>query len=240
MRRKTTNTEVRWQHVKHLLPRGDAYLRTTFADLVSGSDGGNSAAQAGGGGRNGAGSPLPINPNDLLTATLKDASQQLDQWRTATQAQSDAVAQNTAALQLNTASHGKGSTAGGILNTASSFLGGGLGAFPLVSGLLGLFGGGHQAAPLLPKYLAPSSLRIQNSVNASGGSGPAVYDQFGMPRTTSSGAASPPPTVSQPHVTVNVQAMDSRSFLDHGFEIAGAVREAMLNLHSINDVVNEL
>jgi len=28
--------------------------------------------------------------------------------------------------------------------------------------------------------------------------------------------------------------------MDHSAAIAGAVREAMLNLHSINDVVNEL
>jgi len=41
-------------------------------------------------------------------------------------------------------------------------------------------------------------------------------------------------------VTVNVQAMDSRSFLDRSHDIAQAVREAMLNMHSINDVVNDL
>jgi hypothetical protein len=34
--------------------------------------------------------------------------------------------------------------------------------------------------------------------------------------------------------------MDSRSFLDHSSEIAQAVRDAMLNLNSINDVVNDL
>jgi len=37
-----------------------------------------------------------------------------------------------------------------------------------------------------------------------------------------------------------VQAMDARSFLDHSSEIAAAVRTAMLNLNSINDVVNDL
>lgn len=41
-------------------------------------------------------------------------------------------------------------------------------------------------------------------------------------------------------VTVNIQAMDSRSFLDRSQDIAQAVREAMLNMHSINDVVNDL
>jgi len=50
---------------------------------------------------------------------------------------------------------------------------------------------------------------------------------------TASGAAAP-------QITVNVQAMDARSFLDHSSEIAQAVRDAMLNLNSINDVVSEL
>ncbi len=178
---------------------------------------------------------MPVNPNDLLTATLKDTGEQLQQWRATTQAQANAVGLNTSALQQNTAAQGKHSTAGGILSTASSFLGGGLGALPLISGLLGLFSGGPKSQPALPKYLAPPSLSIQNSVAAGGAGGPAVYDQFGRPREASSGTAR-----SQPSVTVNVQAMDSRSFMDHSFQIAQAVREAMLNLHPINDVVNEL
>ena len=50
------------------------------------------------------------------------------------------------------------------------------------------------------------------------------------------------PSLNRPttQVTVNVQAMDSRSFLDRSHDIAQAVREAMLNMHSINDVVNDL
>jgi len=56
------------------------------------------------------------------------------------------------------------------------------------------------------------------------------------------------PTGSQPasqggagqHITVNIQAMDARSFLDRSNDIALAVRDAMLNLNPINDVVNEL
>jgi hypothetical protein len=37
-----------------------------------------------------------------------------------------------------------------------------------------------------------------------------------------------------------VQAMDARSFLDRSNDIAAAVRDAMLNMNAINDVVNEL
>ena len=41
-------------------------------------------------------------------------------------------------------------------------------------------------------------------------------------------------------ITVQVQAMDSQSFLDHSDDIAQAVRQAMLNMSSLNDVVSNL
>lgn len=65
--------------------------------------------------------------------------------------------------------------------------------------------------------------------------GPASYAgaaASGGARATVSGAA--------PQITVNVQAMDARSFMDRSNDIALAVRDAMLNLNAINDVVNEL
>ena len=69
---------------------------------------------------------------------------------------------------------------------------------------------------------------------------------MGMPRVysaepvaaTAAGEASKPSAA--PQISVNVQAMDARSFLDHSNEIAQAVRQAMLNLNSLNDVVNDL
>jgi hypothetical protein len=61
------------------------------------------------------------------------------------------------------------------------------------------------------------------------------YGQNGMPRAYDQGAAA-----SAPQVNVTVQAMDARSFLDRSSDIAAAVRDAMLNLNSINDVVNDL
>ena len=41
-------------------------------------------------------------------------------------------------------------------------------------------------------------------------------------------------------ITVNVNAMDSQSFMDRSSDIADAVREAMLNMHPINSVVASL
>jgi hypothetical protein len=41
-------------------------------------------------------------------------------------------------------------------------------------------------------------------------------------------------------VTVNINAMDSQSFLDRSSDIARAVREAMLHMDPVNDLINEL
>ncbi|HLK66868.1 MAG TPA: hypothetical protein VKU19_25720 [Bryobacteraceae bacterium] len=58
--------------------------------------------------------------------------------------------------------------------------------------------------------------------------------------TQGSAGTSSGPGVAVPQITVNVQAMDARSFMDHSSDIAAAVREAMLNMNSINDVVSAL
>ena len=128
---------------------------------------------------------------------------------------------------------------------------------PLIAGLLGLFGGGGTPAPpTLEKYAMPERHYFEGADTGSDVSG-ADYDQMGMPRTYSaapdgtsaqtSGAAAPgsgggsaTSGAGAAQITVNVQAMDSQSFLDHSNEIAQAVRAAMLNSNSINDVVNNL
>jgi hypothetical protein len=45
---------------------------------------------------------------------------------------------------------------------------------------------------------------------------------------------------SGPQISIQVNALDSRSFMDHSYEIAQAVRQAMLDSHSLNDVVSDL
>jgi hypothetical protein len=129
---------------------------------------------------------------------------------------------------------------------------------PLVVGLLGLFASGGTAAPppTLEKYAMPDRLYFEGADTGSDVSG-ADYDQMGMPRAygaapngvsaQGSGMATPGGSGSiltsspvTPQITVNVQAMDSQSFLDHSSEIAQAVRDAMLNCNAINDVVNDL
>jgi hypothetical protein len=134
------------------------------------------------------------------------------------------------------------SVAGEIGKTALTLFTSGLGVMPLVSGLAGLFGGGEsQAPPPLTKYAMPRSIHITAANSRSGGSlSLADHSQDGTVRSSGGIAEAAAPSAPMSQVVVNVQAMDSRSFLDHSQEIAQAVREAMLNMHALNDVVGEL
>ena len=112
------------------------------------------------------------------------------------------------------------------------------GAVPLIRGIVSLFGGGGDAEAPVPlvKFTLPPPVHFFAAETESGFRG-FDYDQSGRPRVMERTQAGMP--VPQA-LTVNVQAMDARSFLDRSTEIAAAVREAMLNLNSINDVVTEL
>ncbi len=149
------------------------------------------------------------------------------------------------------------STLGTIGSTALKVFTGGLGLVPLITGLSGLFGGGSSTAPspLVP-YAMPRSVSVE-AANAPGSSFQnSDYSQSGAARSyaspaaasaESSGQTPQSPTTSQsssssntPQVVVNVSAMDSQSFLDRSGDIAQAVRQAMLSMNSLNDVVSEL
>jgi len=141
---------------------------------------------------------------------------------------------------------------GGAAQIALNVLKSGLGTVPLAMALFGLFGGGDddaQPAPLM-KYAMPERREFQAAATASGFA-EVDYDQAGMPRMYEQRGSEPKMATAAPAtergmagglppITVNVQAMDARSFLDRSSEIAAAVREAMLNLNSINDVVTDL
>lgn len=146
------------------------------------------------------------------------------------------------ALTAVTASNSK-STDNAVVSVVSKVFTSGLGLVPLLSGLFGLFGGGQEAPPPLVKYAMPDKISFQGA-DLGANILSADYDQMGMPRAYSPAPAAAPGAIptpaAAPQISVNVQAMDSRSFLDHSTEIALAVRQAMLNLNSINDVVNDL
>jgi hypothetical protein len=83
-------------------------------------------------------------------------------------------------------------------------------------------------------YIPPPSVVIEGGVTGTGKLTPISYGQDHLPRISN------PPSVSNlPPITIQVQAIDSRSFTDHSSEIAKAVREALLNGHSLGDVVAE-
>jgi hypothetical protein len=167
---------------------------------------------------------------------------------TSTKGGADSAAQSTG---------GTGST---IESALTTFLEGGLGIVPLVSSLLGLFGGGSSAPLQLEKYQQPSAIDFM-SADTPNGLVAADYDQLGMPRladtalptstaagsfgASGSSAAGNGNSAGQsgtpmPQVTVNIQAMDAQSILDRSGDIAQAVRSAMLNMSTINDVISDL
>jgi hypothetical protein len=108
----------------------------------------------------------------------------------------------------------------------------GLGVVSLVKGLFGGQDGAAPAPPPLPKFELP--LRVQQDIAYSSRTG----EYVAVDRPEAGGLRARDAVA--PAVTVNVQAMDSKSFLDHSHEIARAVREAILNSNALNDVMAEL
>jgi hypothetical protein len=191
------------------------------------------ASQASGGTGDAASSVLP--------ETLNQLNEQLLQLQTVGQAQTQATTSNTQAVDQNTTQQAQGgsSTAGTIGQTLSSTFGIGSALSPLISGIVSLFGGGGSSQPAaLTPYVPPNKVNVAAGVSdAAPGSAFGVdYAQGGQPRPVDSSAASSSST----QITVQVQAMDSQSFLDHSNDIALAVRQAMLESSVLNDVIREV
>ncbi|HLH40483.1 MAG TPA: hypothetical protein VKX39_15135 [Bryobacteraceae bacterium] len=169
--------------------------------------------------------------SSVLSDQLTTITQQLQQLQTINQTQIETMEQNTEAVAQNTSEKGQGgSNAKSVGSTLESVLGFGLGLSPLISGLMSLFGGGgsSETAPLVP-YIAPAT------VNATLGIGSSQAGVFAV-NEGSGGLPNPVPAQST-QITVQVQALDSQSFLDHSDDIAQAVRQAMLTSTTLNDVV---
>jgi hypothetical protein len=108
--------------------------------------------------------------------------------------------------------------------------------FGVASFVKGLFGGGDNspaALPRLPKFSLPARVAEDVAYSSQAG-GYLAFDRSAAGGLRVNESVTPAP------ITINVQAMDSKSFLEHSHEIARAVREAMLNSHALNDVVSEL
>ena len=184
------------------------------------------------------------------TADLAETRQSLADLILQADATRQDIAQQTARTASSTASSSgsarggvsrAGDTDGSVLDTVFDAFQSGLIVSPLVRGIMSLFGGDDPPAPApLVKYALPPQINFQ-AAETGGRITSLDYDQAGMPRGYGSGASSNgSPAGAASQITVNVQAMDARSFLDRSNDIALAVRDAMLNMNAINDVVNDL
>ncbi len=200
----------------------------------------------------------------FTTQAVQDATRAINQLQAATQGSIESLSANTEALGQTSQAHGGGATK--ALETAvggafgGGLLGGGVfgtGLELLFDGIKGLFGGGPATPTPLTSYSPPPSRNFELAT-ADGIIGQAVYNSASQPREVDTsdlalsamtrtagrgvpnGSGGASPSSAATHITVQVNAMDSRSFLDHSSDIASAVREAMLNMHSINDVVGDL
>ncbi len=198
-----------------------------------------------------------------VTDQLSQLAQQLQQSQTVNQTETETVLANTQAVTQNTTQLGSSgpSTASKAGSTIESTLGLGLGLSPLITGLLSLFGGGGSSSqPAAPTPFAlPPSVGVNAGVSegaptqafgleytsagqprpaASASSGPVNNPASASANGTLNNPASAPTSTTQ--ITVQVQAMDSQSFLDHSNDIALAVRQAMLQSSVLNDVIREV
>jgi hypothetical protein len=104
---------------------------------------------------------------------------------------------------------------------------------PLIGGLLRLFGGGGATdTPRLPPAARPEPARYEAGFERGGkGLFLADYDLYGRMRPAGSLAAAP--------IVVQVDAMDSRSFMERAPEIAEALRRVLLESDGIRTVLDE-
>jgi hypothetical protein len=173
-----------------------------------------------------------------VTDQLNSLVAQISSLTSSQQEQISAVQDNTQAITQNTSSKATGgsSVASTAESAASSFLGGGLSSLsPLLGGLLSLFGGsGGQTLARPAPYMLPAPVQSEAGLTSSapGVVAPVSYGPTGQARGQAPGGGS--------QVTIQVNAMDSQSFLDHSDDIAMAVKQAILNSSSLNDVISDL
>ncbi len=192
------------------------------------------------------------NPFDAVTNSLNltSASEQLQSLKAIND---NLMAESLKAMQsAQTGSEtGEGGTRSNILGTIGGALAGGLGLSSLISGVADLFGGGggSSAPAASTPYVQPLPIQLDAGFSAAGGASFAVDSGEGnLPRamTTAGGAATGGGSNAQAstqggsQITVQVQALDSQSFMDRSQDIAMAVRQAMLQSTVLNDVIRDV
>lgn len=169
---------------------------------------------------------------DELATQMVRLTTQLQQLQGASQVATETTRANTQAVQSSVASKVVDATRGALSTGVLGSVALGLGLSPLISAVARLFGGGGDSAPPpLVKFALPEPVNAMAGVSAAVPGGPFAvdYTQGGLPR----------PVTAPAQVTVQVQALDSQSFLDRSNDIAMAVRQAMLESSVLNDVIRE-
>jgi hypothetical protein len=175
-----------------------------------------------------------------VDSQVASLSKQLGDLKTVQQTQLDKLNANTLALQQNTASKSTATSSGsGALGSlASDLFGGALGIAPIIKGIVDLFSSNTPVQPLVP-FSLPASIQYEGALNGTTGSVSTVDNgQGGQPRILGGGGSQT--AQASPNVTIQVNAMDTQSFLDRSDDIARAVRQALLNSSSLNDVIADL
>ena len=150
------------------------------------------------------------------------------------------VTQTTTTQPANTSASRDTETSGGsTVETVLKTFGMATGIGPLATGLLALFGRGSSTPePLSATLFEPTpAIAVEAGLTSDRQFTRISYGADGVARSVGSPRSAPAAT---PPIQINVQAMDSRSFMDHSDDIARAVQQAMLHSHALNDVVSEL
>ncbi len=172
-----------------------------------------------------------------ITDGLSRLRDGMEQLRITTLSQVENVAANTDAVVQNTASQAAkagNSTVSALGKIFSPFLKA-TGISPVISGISHLFKGGEAEPVPLTSYVAPAPIHYEGVTSSAAQRSSSSAD----PRANESGIGGSGGG-SAATIQVNVQTMDSRSFMDHSDQIASAVRDAMLRSHALNDVVSEV
>jgi hypothetical protein len=190
------------------------------------------AAERGGGLAGGVGSASAMSDVEQTLKTARDAIWELGSGLTgSTKDLERTLAAFSGGLQgILSGLGGGGGGFGGILK-------GGFGLAGLGLKIAGLFGKSKAEPLTFPTFELPPSLAVEaaNTNSILGGFPRFDRGQSGEARSYRSEAAAAPT-----QVVVNVNALDSQSFMDRSSDIARAVRDAMLHMHPINDMIGEL
>jgi hypothetical protein len=191
------------------------------------------------------GSLAPVSSGGSQASQSQQLAQQMQQLMSLAQAETETAQANAQGTNQVATASPQGPGGGSIASEAGiaieSTLGLGLGSLsPAITGILGLFGGGWGGGASVPSpFLMPPSVNVNAGISEAAPTQPFAVDYAagGTPRGAASSSSS---SGSSGQITVQIQAMDSQSFLDHSDDIAQAVRQAMLQSSVLNDVIREV